>query len=102
VKNDKWVHSLHVIHVFPRDAKLLISEWSRAIRVAHSVRKTFILAIPGRSRKKNMNLDFVLYHRKHDGIEAPEENTPRFAMLSLSEDEYLGGSELSAILNEAK
>jgi len=28
VKNDKWVHSMHVIHVFPRDEKLLISEWS--------------------------------------------------------------------------
>lgn len=48
-----WVHSKHVIQVFPRDVKMLISEWARAIRVAHSVRKTFILAIPGKSRKKN-------------------------------------------------
>jgi tRNA-intron endonuclease len=102
VKDNKWIHSMHVIHVFPRDAKLLISEWSRAIRVAHSVRKTFILAIPGTSRKKKMDMDFVLYHRKHDGIEAPGENIPRFCMLSLSEDEYLGGAELSAILNKAK
>ena len=30
MKNDEsWVHSRHVIHVFPRDAKLLISEWAR-------------------------------------------------------------------------
>ncbi len=102
VKNDKWVHSMHVIHVFPRDAKLLISEWSRAIRVAHSVRKTFILAIPGKTRTKKMGIDFILYHRKPGGIETPEESAPRYGMLSLSEDEYLGGAELSAIINKAK
>ncbi len=62
--DEKWIHSMHVIHVFPRDAKLLISEWARVIRVAHSVRKTFILAIPGKSRKKTLAIDFVLYHRR--------------------------------------
>ncbi len=97
-----WVHSKHVIHVFPRDVKLLISEWARAIRVAHSVRKTFILAIPGNSRKKRMQIDFLLYHRKGKGTENPKEDAPRYAMLSISEDEYIGGSELSAIINEAK
>jgi tRNA-intron endonuclease len=103
IKDDPtWVHSRHVVHVFPRDAKLLISEWARAIRVAHSVRKTFILAIPGRSRKKKLAIDFILYHRKGNAIEVPGEDSPRFAMLSLSEDEYIGGAELSAIINEAK
>ena len=97
-----WIHSKHVIHVFPRDVKMLISEWARAIRVAHSVRKTFILAIPGRSRRKSMRIDFVLYHRKGKEIETPEEDSPRYAMLSIGEDEYIGGSELSAIINEAK
>ncbi len=97
-----WVHSLHVIHVFPRDTKLLISEWARAIRLAHSVRKTFILAIPGKTRKKSISMDFDLYHRKHNEIETPEKGRPRFGMLSLSEEEYLGGAELSAIINEAK
>ncbi len=97
-----WIHSMHVIHVFPRDAKLLISEWARAIRVAHSVRKTFILAIPGKSRTKKLDIDFVLYHRKNSEIETPEKTTPRYGMLSLSEEEYIGGSELSAIINEAK
>ncbi len=102
IKTDSsWIHSMHVIHVFPRDAKLLISEWARVIRVAHSVRKTFILAIPGKSRKKMLAIDFVLYHRKNNEIETPEKTKPRFGMLSLSEDEYLGGSELSAIINEA-
>jgi len=97
-----WVHSKHVIQVFPRDVKLLTSEWARAIRVAHSVRKTFILAIPGRSRKKNMQVDFLLYHRKGKGTENPKDDAPRYAMLSISEDEYIGGSELSAIIGEAK
>jgi tRNA-intron endonuclease len=101
-EESSWIHSKHVLHVFPRDAKLLISEWARAIRVAHSVRKTFILAIPGKSRKKRLAIDFVLYHRKGNSIETPGGDPPRFAMLSLSENEYIGGSELSAIINEAK
>ena len=101
-EDSSWVHSMHVIHVFPRDAKLLISEWARVIRVAHSVRKTFILAIPGKSRRKKVAIDFVLYHRKGNGIETPEDSKPRFGMLSLSEEEYIGGSELSAIIKEAK
>ncbi len=102
VKDSKWIHSMHVIQVFPRDTKLLIAEWSRAIRVAHSVRKTFILAIPGKSRQKKLDIDFILYHRKGGGIETPADSAPRYGMLSLSEDEYLGGAELSAIINRAK
>jgi tRNA-intron endonuclease, archaea type len=97
-----WIHSMHVIHVFPRDAKLLTSEWARVIRVAHSVRKTFILAIPGKSRKKTLDIDFALYHRRNNDIETPDKTKPRFGMLSLSEEEYIGGAELSAIINEAK
>ncbi len=99
---ESWIHSLHVIHVFPRDAKLLISEWARVIRVAHSVRKTFILAIPGKTREKKMGIDFNLYHRKGQEIENPSNARPHLGMLSLSEEEYIGGAELSAIINEAK
>ncbi len=102
MSQDSWVHSKHVIQVFPRDVKLLIAEWARAIRVAHSVRKTFILAIPGKSRKKKLGIDFFLYHRSSGNTEIPEKNNPKYAMLSLSEDEYLGGAELSAIIGEAK
>jgi tRNA-intron endonuclease len=99
---ENWAHSMHVIHVFPRDAKLLISEWARVIRVAHSVRKTFILAIPGKSRQKKVGIDFILYHRKGQDIETPANSKPHLGMLSLSEEEYLGGAELSAIISEAK
>jgi len=98
-----WVHSKHVIQVFPRKTRLLISEWARAIRVAHSVRKTFILAIPGKETKRSkVKLDFLLYHRKKGGIENPKEDKPHFLMWSLSEEEYIGGAELADALKQAK
>jgi tRNA-intron lyase len=104
-KEEKWVHSKHVIHVFPRKHKLLISEWARAIRVAHSVKKTFILAIPGKKtpiavNTKKPRLDFLLYHRKKGGIETPKDGTPKYLMYSLTEDEYIGGEELAKALAE--
>jgi len=102
---DEWMHSRHVIHVFPRKNKLLISEWARAIRVAHGVKKTFILSIPGKKKKAKINpkkprLDFLLYHRKKDGIETPKTGAPKYLMYSLTEDEYIGGEELSKALEE--
>ncbi|MDD5317989.1 MAG: tRNA-intron lyase [Candidatus ainarchaeum sp.] len=101
---DEWIHSKHVVQVFPRNEKMVISEWARAIRVAHSVKKTFILAIPGKDvkRKRGMELDFLLYHRKKGGIETPKEDPPRFAMLSLSEEECIGGAELADAIRSAK
>jgi len=101
----QWMHSRHVIHVFSRKSKMIISEWARAIRVAHSVKKTFILAIPGKGKiapRKRPGLDFLLYHRKKDGIENPKEGKPKYLMLSLSEDEYIGGEELAKALEDCK
>ena len=102
---DTWMHSKHVIHIFSRKSKMIISEWARAIRVAHSVKKTFILAIPGKKihvkiNPKQPRLDFLLYHRKKGGIENPKEGQPKFLMYSLSEDEYIGGEELAKALEE--
>ncbi|HUB92703.1 MAG TPA: tRNA-intron lyase [Candidatus Saccharimonadales bacterium] len=104
VKQDEktWVHSKHVIHVFPRESRLLTSEWARAIRVAHSVRKTFILAVPGKKEAKKVEIDFILYHRKGGDAENPESSAPKYAMLSLGEEEYLGGAELAGAIREAK
>ncbi len=101
---EKWVHSRHVIHVFPRRSKMIISEWARAIRVAHSVKKTFILAIPGSRAKKpkRQKLDFLLYHRKKGGIESPSDGQPRYLMFSLSEEEQIGGEELAQAIEESK
>ncbi|MDE1855692.1 MAG: tRNA-intron lyase [Candidatus Micrarchaeota archaeon] len=101
VKDGNWVHSKHVIHVFPKESKLLISEWARAIRVAHSVRKTFILAVPGRAKAKKTKIDFILYHRKGGEADNPERAPPKYAMLPLGEEEYIGGAELSGAINEA-
>jgi tRNA-intron lyase len=107
LETGEWMHSRHVIHVFPRKSKLLISEWARAIRVAHSVKKTFILAIPGKTELAKISrtkprLDFLLYHRKGAGIETPRDGVPRFLMYSLSEDECIGGEELAEALEEAR
>jgi len=110
--NDEWIHSKHVIHCFPRASKLLISEWARAIRVAHSVKKTFVLAIPGEAKKKkatkkeasslHTSLDFLLYHRQHGGIENPKTGKPKYLMLSLSEEEYIGGEGLADAIEQCK
>jgi len=118
-KGSEWIHSKHVLHIFPKKEKMLISEWARVVRVAHSVRKTFIMAIPSaRPRKmnvesdtrankskrkpKHIDLDFLLYHRIKGGIAMPKENNPKFLLLSLSEEEYIGGYELSNALDECK
>ena len=106
----EWIHSKHVIHCFPRSSKLLISEWARAIRVAHSVKKTFLLAIPGEKKAKrkaatndfHTTLDFLLYHRMHGGIENPKTGKPKYLMLSLSEEEYIGGEGLADAIGQCK
>ena len=101
-ENQGWVHSKHVIHVFPKETTLLISEWARAIRVAHSVRKTFILAVPGKTKEKKVEIDFILYHRKKGDADNPGNSAPRYAMLSLSEEEHIGGAELASAIGIAR
>ncbi|NUN11229.1 tRNA-intron lyase [Candidatus Micrarchaeota archaeon] len=100
-EGDEWMHSKHVIHVFPRESRLLISEWSRAIRVAHGVKKTFILAIPGKKRVEKTSLDYLLYHREKGSPETPSTGKPKYVMLALSEEEEIGGAELAAAITEA-
>lgn len=99
-KGAEWAHSKHVLHVFPRRSKLLISEWARAIRLAHSVKKTFILAVPGKRSKSVRTCDFALYHRKGPECENPRTGEPSFLALALTEDEYLGGIEFAQALEE--
>ncbi len=98
---DEHIHSKHVIHVFPRNRKMIIAEWARAIRVAHSVRKTFLLAIPGKEKKKGKKLDFLAYHRKNNIVLNPENSDPSYAVLALSENETIGGFELAEAINAA-
>lgn len=107
VKGEEWIHSRHVLHVFPKEQKLLISEWSRAVRVAHGVKKTFILGIPELTKEDYIDfpVDFVAYRRKKgDGVwvrETPKDK-PRYMLISVSEDEQIGGVELASLLNQAK
>jgi tRNA-intron endonuclease len=97
----KQIHSKHVIQVFPKESRLLISEWARAIRVAHSVRKTFILAVPGKEAGSWEKMDFVLYHRHGGEADEPGKSLPKYAMLSLSEEEYIGGQEFAGAIASA-
>ena len=107
VKEDKWIHSKHVLHVFPKEQKMLISEWARAVRVAHSVKKTFLLAIPEMGKEDYIDYPaaFIAYKRKRDGSNWVRETTddkPRYLMAAVSEDEHIGGVELASLLEKAK
>lgn len=106
-EKEEYVHSKHVLHVFPKEQKLLISEWARAVRVAHGVKKTFILGIPELKKEDYIPYpaDFVAYKRKKKkGIwvrETPKDR-PRYLLVAVAEDEWIGGIELASLLNKAK
>lgn len=101
----EWIHSKHVIHVFPKDVKMVMSEWARAVRVAHSVRKTFIMAIPGMKAedylKEKTPIDFAAYHRSKGKVERPDKDVPSFLIIALGEDEELSGKMLASALDIA-
>ena len=102
-KGKEWQHSKHAIHVFPQEVKMPMNQWARAIRVAHSVRKTFITAIP-KARKEEIEtqIDYVAYHRKENNeVEKPNIDKPSFLITSLWEDEELSGSYLANALKIA-
>ncbi len=104
---DDWIHSKHVLHVFPKEQKLLISEWARAVRVAHGVKKTFILCIPEMKKEDYVDYpaDFLAYRRKKVGgnwIRETVEDRPRYLTAAVSEDEHIGGVELASLLEKAR
>jgi tRNA-intron endonuclease len=106
-KEGKWVHSKHVLHVFPKEQKMLISEWARAVRVAHGVKKTFLLSVPGLDREDYVDYpsDFVSYRRKKVGsnwIRETPDDRPRYLLVAVSEDEHIGGVELASLLAKAE
>lgn len=96
----EWIHSKHVLHVFPKFERMLISEWSRAIRVAHSVRKTFIIGVPGMKESDyvDIDLDFLAFHRDEKNRVLTPNNKPSYVVWCLGEDEYIGGAELGSAL----
>ncbi len=104
----EWIHSKHVLHVFPKEQKLLVSEWARAVRVAHSVKKTFLLSVPELEEKDYIDypVDFVSYRRKKQKgnwvRETPDIDKPRYLLVAFSEDDHIGGVELASLLKKAE
>ncbi len=106
-KEGKWTHSKHVLHVFPKEQKLLISEWARAVRVAHSVKKTFLLGIPELTKEDFVEYPdcFLSYRRKKENgnlVRETPDDLPRFLLVPVAEDEHIGGIELASMLEKAK
>jgi len=104
----KWIHSKHVLHIFPKEEKMLISEWARAVRVAHGVKKTFILGMPKLTKKDYVDYpaDFAAYRRKKKGKdwvrESPPGDKPRYLLAAVSEEEHIGGVELASLLAKSE
>jgi tRNA-intron endonuclease len=103
----KWTHSKHVLHIFPKEEKLLVSEWARAVRVAHGVKKTFILGIPKLTEKDYVDYpaDFAAYRRKKKGkdwVRETPKDGPRYLLAAVSEEEHIGGVELASLLKKAE
>jgi tRNA-intron endonuclease len=106
----EWIHSRHVLHVFPKEQKLLVSEWARAVRVAHSVKKTFLLSVPELSQKdltaKGPASEFLAFRRKKAGQnlirEDPGADKARYLLIAFSEDDHIGGVELASLLKKAE
>jgi tRNA-intron endonuclease len=121
----EWVHSRHVLHVFPKEQKLLVSEWARAVRVAHSVKKTFLLSVPeltehdlvehvglehtsgSKSKRKDFHIsEFLAFRRKKQGQnlvrEDPGADKSRYLLIAFSEDDHIGGIELASLLKKAE
>ena len=106
-KGGEWVHSKHVLHVFPKEEKMLVSQWARIVRVAHSVKKTFILAIPKLKKADiaDYPADYMAYRRKKQGkdlVRETPEDGPRYLLSAVSEDEHIGGIELASLLRKAQ
>ncbi len=102
---DKWVHSKHVLHVFPKSYSMLMSEWGRIIRLSQSVRKTFILGVPALSKEDyddQERADLLLYHRTKEGIQDPKEDPPTFLCIAIPETLRMSGLEFANALREAE
>lgn len=102
---DKWVHSKHILHVFPKSYSMLMSEWGRIIRLSQSVKKTFILGVPGMSKDDYDDAeraDLLLYHRTKDGVEEPGRDQPTFLCITLPETLRMSGLEFGTALREAE
>jgi len=84
---------------------MLMSEWGRIIRLSQSVKKTFILGVPGMSKDDYIEAeraDLLLYHRTKDGVEEPGKDQPTFLCITLPETLRMSGLEFGNALREAE
>ncbi len=102
---NKWVHSKHVLHVFPKSYSMLMSEWGRIIRLSQSVRKTFILGVPKLLEEDYDNrerADLILYHRGQNGVQEPGSEGPTFLCIAIPETSRISGLVFANALREAE
>ncbi|MCX8166487.1 MAG: tRNA-intron lyase [Candidatus Micrarchaeota archaeon] len=110
-----YFHSSHVLHCIPEHSSIDISELSRAIRVAHSVRKTFILAIPLGQQKKvagksienveKVNLTFYAYTRSENVASNKLLNNSEreeYLYYAFHEDDSVDGHKLESLISDAR
>ncbi|MEM4366853.1 MAG: tRNA-intron lyase [Candidatus Anstonellales archaeon] len=97
-----WKHSKHVLHVFSEKDRLLVSEWARAVRVAHSVKKTFILGMKPSKASSRAKPHFAAFSREGTAGLTPATSKPSYALLCLHEDQYIGGKDFASYLASAE
>jgi len=56
---ENFEHSKHILQVFPKKYSITAGEWARAVRISHSIRKTFILAIPSSMSASKFKPDMI-------------------------------------------
>ena len=77
------------------------------MRVAHGVKKTFLLSIPEMTEKDYIDYpaEFISYRRKKikgNWVRETPEDRPRYLLVDVSEEEHIGGVELASLLKKAE
>ena len=90
ISPSRFSHSKHVLHVFPKGFSMKVEELSRAIRVANSVKKTFILAVPEEKGKSKPTFYLLGKDKK-----------PLYACKVYSQEDIIKSKEISALLSKA-
>lgn len=89
---NRFSHSKHVLRVFPRNYKIPAKEMAYSLRVAHGVKKTYILALPKSLKKKRRVTDILKV----------EKNGKVFVVKPYFEWDWIKASELNSFLHTSK
>ncbi len=88
-KPGKVQHSKHILHVLPSTYLSSVEEWSRAVRVCHAVKKTYVLALPSTGAKP-LPFDFTV-----------AKNNVKYAVKVLNQAQPISAELLEGLLNSA-